>query len=835
VSGACPCADTQDPQVVSNPPGLATIADRVDDFSGFRRALLEPLEGESSLFGWRPAPGDLGLQPLEWWAYLADILTFYNERIANESYLRTAELPANVSAIVALLGYQPRPAIGAKGQIAAIRGTARPHEPLVIAPGMPVANTATPAVPAKPGVGAKPGVPVQTFEADPATFSGRSDAPIELPPSDALLLAAEASPPAAAGGQPDNSLVGSVLLRGNVTSLRAGDELLAIARSWSSSKPGYWAKLSVVSTATEPDPNGGKNTRVVLDAAQLDEVKGWMQEAKAADYRLVRATQAAALWTQPAEETVAIKDVTDSELSVPLSAVVRGIASGGLVLLDGGASGTAVGFVIAAEDGFVRVHYPVPAGAKPPKPPDIPIAHTVLRTLTPYASWVASHLTQAASVTVRFGLKDVGTLIGAPMTTLESEPVLSNTSQPLPVAVSRPGGLNIAAGGVAGFVEDSGGAAIAVKVNELGEGSLRLTASTATPSTFSLTAPLRLLIDLVDVSRGKTVASEELGSGDAAVAGQTFTLKQSPLTYLANGPEYASTLQIAVDGILWSEVATFYGQPAAATVFVVTQLPDATSVVRFGDGINGARLPSGSRIIAGYRYGAGTASPPAGRLTTILAPQANLASIRNPVAVWGGADAERASEVRQNAPASVLTFGRAISADDYETVAALAPGVARARAYWTWDSTTQRALVKVYVGDDEGAASSASGALEGAEDPNRPVAVEQATPIELVLRCTLLVAVDRVPASVQAAAESALADPEVGLFSAAGMAIGQALYSSQIEAALLVAGAEAVQGLKVTAAGTDIFGGEPIGTAAPGEGSFYTLAASAIVAVKANG
>ena len=37
-----------------------------------------------------PAPGDLGLQVLEWWAYLGDILTFYNERIANEGYLRTA-------------------------------------------------------------------------------------------------------------------------------------------------------------------------------------------------------------------------------------------------------------------------------------------------------------------------------------------------------------------------------------------------------------------------------------------------------------------------------------------------------------------------------------------------------------------------------------------------------------------------------------------------------------------------------------------------------------------------------------------------------------------------
>jgi len=82
---ACPCEATQDPQVVTNAPGLAAISYRVDDFTGFRRALLTPLDGEQSLGPWRPAPGDLGLQMLEWWAYLADILTFYNERIATRA------------------------------------------------------------------------------------------------------------------------------------------------------------------------------------------------------------------------------------------------------------------------------------------------------------------------------------------------------------------------------------------------------------------------------------------------------------------------------------------------------------------------------------------------------------------------------------------------------------------------------------------------------------------------------------------------------------------------------------------------------------------------------
>ena len=124
----------------------------------------------------------------------------------------------------------------------------------------------------------------------------------------------------------------------------------------------------------------------------------------------------------------------------------------------------------------------------------------------------------------------------------------------------------------------------------------------------------------------------------------------------------------------------------------------------FGDGVNGARLPSGTgNVVASYRYGSGKASPPAGLLTTIGQPQLNLASIQNPVPVSGGADPQTPDDVRTAAPASVSTFGRAISATDYEQIAAQAPGVNRAAASWTFDQAEQRTLVTVYVGGDPAA------------------------------------------------------------------------------------------------------------------------------------
>jgi len=794
MSTGCPCENWPDPHAVSNRPGLETIVYRVDDFAGFRRALLQSQPGEQALSGWRPAPGDLGLQILEWWAYLADILTFYNERVANEDYLRTAKLPASVAGLVGLLGYAPRPAIAAVGKVAAIRGTAQPHEPLAIPAGTQLANEATPEV------------PVQTFETGAAAFDGGSDTAIVLDPSPALL---------GPGGA-----LGSVLVRGSVAGLKPGDDLLLLPRDVTAAEAS-WAGVSVVSSSGEPDPNGGSNTRIVLDSR--DPFAAWeLSGAAASATRLVRWTQTASLWNQTSDP--ALENLSSGDLQVRLSTVVRGISVGDLVFVDDDQGGYALGPVTGTSDEYISIEYPNP-GITPP-PPNLPVLHTVLTIAQPRPLFFFNFLPHLVTgLTVRYGFRDVGTLIGSPMTTFDSLPVTARAST----------GIAIPAGGITAFVADATGIGVPVTVTSADDESLSLSEADATPEAFSLVAPLTLLVDLVDVSRGATVADERLGTGDAGVAGQRFTLAKAPLTYLASGAGWRSTLAIAVDGVYWTEAATFYDQPPDARVFVISQSADGKSSVRFGDGLNGARLPTGSAVVATYRYGAGAASPPAGRLTTILTPQQNLLSIRNPVAVWGGADAQQPRDVRKNAPVSVLTFGRAISADDYETVAALAPGVDRARAYWTWDADHQRSLVKVYVGDDAGAVASARSALAGAEDPNRPIAVAAATPIKLTLDCTLVIAADHVVDDVVAAATAALTDPDTGLFAPSQLEIGELLYSSEVEAALLVAGAEAVHGLSVTANGVDVFTSEPVGWADPGEGGFFVLAENAIAAVVAAG
>src|SRR5580700_4772163 len=153
----CPCQDDSTPQVIYNPPGRSSISYRVGDFTAFRDSLLSApstaatgLPTETELSQWRPnAEGDLALQMVEWWAYLCDILTFYNERRANDSYLATIEQPASVNLLIAILGYRPRPGIGAT---AALTALVNGFNPITLNQGFQIQS--------KPGPGSQP----QIFE-----------------------------------------------------------------------------------------------------------------------------------------------------------------------------------------------------------------------------------------------------------------------------------------------------------------------------------------------------------------------------------------------------------------------------------------------------------------------------------------------------------------------------------------------------------------------------------------------------------------------------------------------------------------------------------------------
>jgi hypothetical protein len=321
---------------------------------------------------------------------------------------------------------------------------------------------------------------------------------------------------------------------------------------------------------------------------------------------------------------------------------------------------------------------------------------------------------------------------------------------------------------------------------------------------------LSVLFNLLPVTRGKTAANEVLGSGNAAVANQDFVLLNSPVTYLQDsaglsGSGFSSTVQLWVNNAKWTEVQNFYGQLAHAQVFITKEDEQGRTHAILGDGVNGARPATGvNNIVATYRYGSGAAAPAAGALTMILKPWPGLQSIQNPVQVGGGGDPDPPDRVRQYAPQSVLTFGRAISLDDFEAVAGAASGVTRAQAVLGLNPISQRPRVQVFVlPGTTGAVNSAQQALAGAADPNRIPAVQPANMVSVSITATLLVATNANPATVQANATSALAgqggglfvfDPNSGSPGVYVLGIGQPVFDSQIYAALKVAGVRGVEG-----------------------------------------
>ena len=114
--GCCEAAEAVTPRPMAQRPGLSQLRYRAGDHAAFLESMLARLSD-----GRYPAlrrlttrsPGDPAIALLDAWALVADVLTFYDERIANEGYLRTANERRSVVELARLVGYAPRPGVAA--------------------------------------------------------------------------------------------------------------------------------------------------------------------------------------------------------------------------------------------------------------------------------------------------------------------------------------------------------------------------------------------------------------------------------------------------------------------------------------------------------------------------------------------------------------------------------------------------------------------------------------------------------------------------------------------------------------------------------------------------
>lgn len=191
---------------------------------------------------------------------------------------------------------------------------------------------------------------------------------------------------------------------------------------------------------------------------------------------------------------------------------------------------------------------------------------------------------------------------------------------------------------------------------------------------------LTIRTNTVTATQAQTVTAEVLGGSDGS-PNQIFTL--------VNTPVLARTLQLQVNetGSVfedWAEVTDFFGSDANAQVYVLDR---STGQIRFGDGVHGA-IPLGNvdnataNIVAQtYRYGGGLAgSVAAGSLTAMQTSVTGIdeSKVTNLFPASGGSDEETLADAKARAPQVLRTRCRAVTADDFQTLARQAANIARA-------------------------------------------------------------------------------------------------------------------------------------------------------------
>ncbi len=209
--------------------------------------------------------------------------------------------------------------------------------------------------------------------------------------------------------------------------------------------------------------------------------------------------------------------------------------------------------------------------------------------------------------------------------------------------------------------------------------------------------------NVVRATHGQTILSEVLGSVNATMDKRSFTLKRKPLSYLSTGDasnDVSVTLEVLVNDMAWHLVNSLHDQSSSSRVYIVRHDSQQNATLMFGDGTNGAHLPSGSEhITATYRVGSGEAGNVAANSLIMLRTRPpGIQSVTNPLPASGGADAEPLDLARIHTTRQLHALQRIISFNDYQNFAATFAGIGKAQAQTLWDG--RRNLLYLTVAGD---------------------------------------------------------------------------------------------------------------------------------------
>jgi hypothetical protein len=185
--------------------------------------------------------------------------------------------------------------------------------------------------------------------------------------------------------------------------------------------------------------------------------------------------------------------------------------------------------------------------------------------------------------------------------------------------------------------------------------------------------PWRPAVPVADLTHAVPLAGADLGR--AAAAATTL----DPAAAVA-------ALRLSDGEDLWDPLPDLLGATGDGRFFVVELERDGGTRLRFGDGVNGARPPAGTRLtVVRARSGVGPAgNVGAGALGRVVTDLDGIRLVTNPLAAAGGAAPEDIEDTRRAAPVAFRTQQRAVTEADWVEVAQRHPEVQRAAARIRW-------------------------------------------------------------------------------------------------------------------------------------------------------
>ena len=796
------------PAAIFNRPGLDRIGYRIGDYTRFREHGLARLDAALALAGWtHRGADDPGIALLECGAIAGELLAFYQELYANEIYLRTADWRESVGRLVALTGYRLAPGLGGTTAFAlTISGDAPvtvpagfPFKADLEALDSPARFEAVEEVVAYPWLNR---LSLYRRRKGPATIS-RRDRVLELQavggetalrvrqaltlvPGDRIMLVPDSSMFEAGGGGNPTQQRSETLVVDRVETIL--DRVCIHFRGAVTIDRGATVRAYKIGRSFR---HFGHNAPIRI--AALNEVTG-RATFNTTVFNRVSATSTG-LYSQFAANELALESGVD-DLAAGSDMIVSGAAEfGGLAgekefavvnRVDAVQGGAARWAGLAGGSTAVRLRDQIFSNAS------LSLAALDVRRLQAHEV-KSPALTLAAHSTFQdgdFGTEAVLTFFG------RHEHALALAGRALLLEDENGDTQQVR---VANTAEDFDPAGRDPEENWLW--TLALDQPPRFPREQFDEADPRITVhgNLVLADQGESQKEAAIGSGDARETFQTFKIPKAPLTYHLHAgriPAQAPELEVWVDGILWSQVDTFFASGPNDRVYIVREDDEGNSHIQFGDGLTGARLPSGRQNVKVlFRTGNGARGELKEGAPKAIGRLRQLSDVAMPASAVNGAEPETEEVARDAAPLRMQSLGRLVGLADYEAEALSLPGVHRASAAWVLTGGLPRLSVVVLTdggGDAEAAAiAQALAAADRCRGSGRfPLEVVHGVRRFLFLDVTAGYQGDRLPETLESEIREALGvaagatEPADGLFGFAARRFGQDAHVSQVIGAI---------------------------------------------------